>query len=110
MHDLCWKQGAPDSVKRTLVEIEGEKPETLEGWRRLFESAGLVQINAVENSETLSRWFKESRKQLGLKGMLILYVKIIRRWGLRGAWRVLRSQRVFLSKFLGYALVIGTKG
>jgi len=97
-------------VKRTLVEIEGEKPETLEGWRRLFESAGLVQINAVENSETLSRWFKESRKQLGLKGMLILYVKIIRRWGLRGAWRVLRSQRVFLSKFLGYALVIGTKG
>lgn len=110
MHDLCWKEGASDNVKRTLAEIEGEKPETLEGWRRLFESAGLAQINSVEKSEAMSRWFRESRKQLGLTGVLILYLRIIRRWGLRGAWRVLRSQRVFSSRFLGYALVVGTKG
>ena len=110
MHDLCWKEGASHRLKRTLVEIEGEKPETLEGWRRLFESAGLVQITAVEKSEAMSRWLKDSRKQLGLTGMLNLYLKIVRRWGLGGAWKVLRSQRVFSSKFLSYALVVGTKG
>ena len=110
MHDLCWKEEPSDRVNRTLAEIEGEKPETLEGWRSLFESAGLVQITAVDKSKVMSRWFKESRKQLGRKGVLILYLKIIRRWGLRGVWRVLRSQRVFSSKFLGYALVVGTKG
>ena len=109
MHDLCWKEGASDKVKRTLAEIEGETPETLEGWRRLFESAGLVQIATVDKSGAMSRWFKESRKQLGLTGVLNLYLNILRRWGLRGAWRVLRSQRVFSSNFLGYVLIVGIK-
>ncbi len=109
MHDLCWKEAASDKLKRTLAEIEGEQPETLTGWRRLFESAGLVQITAVDKSETMSRWMQESRKQLGLTGELLLVLKIIRRWGVRGAWRVLRSERVFSSDHLGYVLVVGTK-
>ena len=29
MHDLYWEAGAPEGLKRTLVEIEGERPETL---------------------------------------------------------------------------------
>ena len=109
MHDLCWKEGASDDLKRTLAEIEGENPETLEGWRQLFERAGLVQINAVDKSEVMSRWMQESRKQLGLTGQLKLILKIIRRWGVRGAWRVSRSERVFSSDLLGYAIVVGTK-
>jgi hypothetical protein len=109
MHDLYWKEGAPDGLKRTLAEIEGERPETFEGWRRLFESAGLVQITAIDKSDVMSRWMQESRKQLGLTVQLILVLKIIRRWGLRGAWAVLRSERVFSSDLLGYALVVGTK-
>lgn len=109
MHDLYWKEGAPNGLKRTLAEIEGEKPETFEGWRQLFESTGLVQITAVDKSDVMSRWMQESRKQLALTGQLILILKIIRRWGLRGAWRVLQSERVFSSDLLGYALVVGTK-
>jgi arsenite methyltransferase len=109
IHDLYWKEGAPGALKRTLSDIEGEKPETLEGWRRLFESAGLVQITTVDKSEIMLQWMQESRKQLGMSGQLILVVKILCRWGLRGAWRILRSERVFSSDHLGYAIVVGTK-
>lgn len=110
MHDLCWREGASDRLKRILAEIEGERPETLEGWRKLFENAGLAQIAAVEKSEAMSRWLKESRKKLGLTAVLKLHLWIIRRWGLGGLWKVLRSERVFSSNMLGYALVVGTKG
>lgn len=109
MHDLYWKEGAPDRLKRTLAEIEDERPETREGWRRLFESAGLVQITTVDKSDVMARWMRESRKRLGATGQLKLVMKIIRRWGLRGAWTVFRSERVFSSDLLGYALVVGRK-
>jgi arsenite methyltransferase len=110
MHDLCWTDAAPGALKRKLAELEGEEPETSEGWRRLFESAGLVQITVIDKSEVMSRWMKESKGKLGLTGQLRLVQKIIRRWGLRGAWRVFRSERVFSSACLGYAIVVGTKG
>jgi SAM-dependent methyltransferase len=109
MHDLYWKDGAAHGLKRTLAEIEGEKPETLDGWRRLFESAGLVQVIAVDRSEAKSRWMQESRRQLGWTGQLTLFLKIVRRWGVRGVWRVLRSERVFSNDRLGYVLVVGRK-
>lgn len=109
MHDLYWKEGAADHLKRTLETIEGEKPETVEGWQRLFENAGLVQVTTVDKSGAMSRWMQQSRTQLGWAGQLRLVLQIIRRWGVGGAWRVLRSERVFSSSALGYALVVGTR-
>jgi len=44
-----------------------------------------------------------------MTGQLMLALKIIRRWGIRGVWRVLRSERVFSSDLLGYALLVGIK-
>jgi SAM-dependent methyltransferase len=109
MHDLCWREDSPEDLKRTLAEIEGERPETLEGWRQLFAQAGLAEIRAVDKSSLIPRWMKESRKQLGLVGQLVLAWKIIRRWGIRGLRRILRSERVFSSERLGYGIVVGTK-
>lgn len=109
MHDLCWKGKAPDGLKRTLAEIEGERPETLGAWRRLFDRAGLAPVSTVDKSDLMSRWIRESRKQLGLTGQLMLALEIVRRWGIGGAWRVFRSERVFSSEFLGYGIVVGTK-
>ena len=42
-------------------------------------------------------------------GMLSLVPKILRRWGVRGVLRILRSERVFASNHLGYVLVVGFK-
>ena len=109
MHDLCWKADAPDNLKRTLAAIESERPESLEGWRRLFREAGLVEISVVDKAEAMPGWMRKSRRQLGPAGLAGLTLGILRRWGLRGLWRVLRSERVFSSDFLGYGIVVGTK-
>lgn len=109
VHDLCWKEDAPDGLKRTLAEIEGERAETLEGWRQLFSRAGLVQINAVDESKAILHWMQQSRAQLGVSGQFTLALKIIRRWGIRGLWRILQSKRVFSSGLLGYGIVVGMK-
>ena len=109
MHDLCWMDDAPERLKNTLAEIEGERPESLEGWKRLFDGAGLSEIVTVDKFDAMSRWMRQSRKQLGRAGELTLTLKIIRRWGFRGLWRVLQSERVFSNKHLGYGIVVGTK-
>jgi SAM-dependent methyltransferase len=109
MHDLYWGPGAPESLKRTLVEIEGERPETLEGWTALFRDTGLLEIITIDKKELISRWMRAERKQLGWSGQLALALKALRRWGVRGLSTVLRSERVFSSTDLGYCLVVGTK-
>jgi len=110
MHDLCWHEGASPRSKRALAEIEGEEPETLEGWRELFESVGLHDVSTVDKSAAKARWMSDSRKQLGWAGQARLAWEVLRRWGLRGLWTVLRSEQVFSSKDLGYVMVWGTKG
>jgi hypothetical protein len=42
-------------------------------------------------------------------GQLVLAWKVIRRWGIRGLRRILRSERVFSSEWLGYGIVVGTR-
>ena len=109
MHDLCWKESAPPALRSTLAEIEGEQPETLEGWKRLFLQAGLTEIIAVDKSTLIPGWMKESKQQLGLIGQMVVILKVLRRWGPRGVWRVWQSERVFSSTHLGYGIVIGTR-
>lgn len=109
MHDLCWKEGAPEKLKDALAEIEGERPETVQEWRELFEVAGLVEVNAVDKSDAMSRWMRESREEMGWTGQLSLLAKILRRWGPAGLWRILRSERVFSSDQLGYVLMTGSR-
>ena len=109
MHDLCWIDETPDRVKRALAQIEGERPETLEGWRRLFARAGLDRITSIDKSGIMAPWMRHSRKQLGLSGQLSLAFAILRRWGVAGAWQVFRSERIFSSGLLGYGIVAGTR-
>ncbi len=107
--DLCWKKETPDNLKSTLAEIEGERPETLEGWRSLFHEAGLVDVQTVDKAGLMSRWMEESRKQVGALGQLILVSKIVRRWGMGGLLTILKSERIFSSQFMGYGIIVGTK-
>ena len=104
MHDLYWQEGAPADLKRTLHEIEGEDPESLGGWRAMFERAGLVQVTTVDRSNVKSQWMRESRQRLGVMAQLELLAKVVKRWGLAGAWQVLRSERVLSSDSLGYVV------
>jgi SAM-dependent methyltransferase len=109
MHDLCWRPDAPGRVKHALAELEGERPETLEGWRRQFLDAGLVDLQAIDESQAKSTWLRDSHRRLGLWGQIVLAFQVLRRWGPGGLMRVLRSERVFANDALGYGLVVGTR-
>lgn len=109
IHDLCWKDGAPAHMKRTLAAIEDERPETLSGWADLLGEAGLTDVRTVDKSSVIPAWMREVRKRLGLGGRIRIFLAVIRRWGLGGLRRVLRSQRIFESRYMGYGLVVGRK-
>lgn len=109
MHDICWRTGAPDDLKFRLAEIENERPETIEGWRALFERAGLVDIASVDRSLLLHDWTGAIKKRLGIAGQLRIFLKAARKWGLAGLKTLMESERIFESDHLGYCLITGKK-
>lgn len=107
IHDLSWHENAPGKLKRRLAELEDEYPETLDGWRRLFEQVGMVDVVAMDRSWVKQSWMRDVRRELGVAGQLALVRHVFRRWGFNGLLRIFRSERVFSSSKLGYALVVG---
>jgi len=109
IHDVCWKDKTPVSIKRKLAEIEGERPETLDGWKKLFEDAGLVDVIAIDKSHLMKRWRVEIKKKLGIIGQLRIFAKVLRNWGLSGLKTIRESQSIFESEHIGYGIIVGRK-
>lgn len=109
IHDLCWMPDAPDDLKQRLAELEGERPETLDGWKRLFEEAGMTGVVTGDRSGLIATWTKDVKRQLGLTGQLRIYWTVLRRWGFGGLRRIKQSERIFRSEQLGYGLIVGMK-
>jgi ubiquinone/menaquinone biosynthesis C-methylase UbiE len=107
--DLYWKEDTPEGVKLRLAELEGERPENLSGWIRLFEQAGLQDVHTEDRSEALAQMAKETRKQLGVLGYMKIVLRVLRRWGVGGVARVMEADKLFRSKHLGYAIIVGRK-
>ena len=108
-HDLCWKEATPESLKRRLAEIEEEYPETIDGWRRLAEQAGLVDVVAVEKSALIPQWTKDFKKRLGIFGQMSAMWHIIKRWGFRGLLTIKESEGIMGSEHMGYCHIVGRK-
>jgi SAM-dependent methyltransferase len=109
MHDLCWREEPPAQIRDRLAELEGERPERLADWKSLFTSAGLVDLRTVDKSSLLRDWTESIEQALGLSGRLRLFLKVARAHGISGLLRVLESERIFRSRYLGYGIVVGTK-
>lgn len=109
IHDVCWRDDTPEHLKQKLAEIEGERPETLEGWRALFEGAGLVEVKALDRSHLIPTWTKQIKAELGLVGQLRIGLKVIRKWGFPGLRHVWESERIFRSEHMGYGIIVGRK-
>lgn len=109
VHEISWRESAPESLKQRLLELEGERPETLRRWKQLFAAAGLSNVQAVDRSELIPLWIRESKRSLGLAGQLRVAGRVVRRWGVRGLRRVLASERLFRSQYLGYSMLVGVK-
>ncbi len=109
MHDICWKRDTPEALKRRLAEIEGERPESIDGWIVLFNTIGLTDVMALDRSPVIPEWMREMRKRIGLLRQLRLAVRVLSRWGLGGLRDVWTSQRIFAGEHTGYAIVAGRK-
>ncbi len=109
IHDLCWKDDTPEALRQRLAEIEDERPETLSGWVRVFEGAGLADVRAFDRSDVMAGWTRDVRRAMGLSRYFHAVKTVLRRWGLTGLRAVLESERIFASRYLGYAVVVGVK-
>lgn len=107
-HDICWRNDTPPRVKARLADIEGERPETLDGWKNLCESGGLVGVQGFDRSALLPPWVRETMRALSMASRLRLARMALRRWGLRGLLDAWQSERIFQSKYAGYGLIVGT--
>lgn len=109
IHDVCWKEDTPEQMKQQLAELEGERPETLDGWKRLFEQAGLKDVVTVDRSSLIPGWGKAIKKELGVVGELKIFLKVLTKWGIRGYKDVRASERIFKSPHVGYGIIVGRK-
>ena len=109
IHDVCWRADTPDRLKERLEALEGERPETLQGWALLFERAGLVDIHVVDKPALMPTWLRSVRKALGLVGQFRVFSRVFRLWGIAGLVGVLQSERIFESRYMGYGIIVGTK-
>lgn len=109
IHDLCWKERTPQHIKRRLAELEGEEPETLEGWKELFERVGIEEVIAADKSFLLSSWGTDIKRKLGIVARLRIFIIAAGRWGFGGLGRIAESARIFQSVHTGYGIIVGRK-
>ncbi len=109
MHDLCWERNPPEEFKHHLARVEKEKPETIEGWKKLFESAGLVDVIALDRSHLIGEWIEDLRRKVGITGQIRLFLRIMRMGGISGYRIIRKSEKIFESGYVGYCIVVGKK-
>ncbi len=109
IHDICWKENTPEEIKKRLADIEGERPETLEGWKKLFQKAGLKKIIAIDKSHLIPGWGDEIKRKIGVFGQIKIFLKVIKNWGISGYRTIRESEQIFKSKYMGYGIIVGKK-
>ncbi len=109
IHDVCWKESTPEHFKQRLAEREGERPETLRGWKSFFEKAGLTNVEIVDKSYLVSLWVQNIKKRLGVIGQFNIFFKVITKWGIKGYRTVRESVEFFQSEHTGYGITVGRK-
>ncbi|MDN5321429.1 MAG: hypothetical protein PWP49_1849 [Thermococcaceae archaeon] len=83
--------------------------EVIEGWKKLFEQAGLVDVVVIDKSHLIPEWMKEMRKEVGIIGELKIFLKILRKEGLKGLKNAWESMKIFESPYTGYVIIVGRK-
>ena len=109
IHDLCWQENVPDTIKQRFAEVENERPETLADSASWFKRVGLVEIRTVDKSQVYPRWVKQDKRRLGLFGQLKIILAVLKRWGFAGYRRIRESQRIWESEHMGYGIIVGSK-
>ncbi|MBI4514073.1 MAG: class I SAM-dependent methyltransferase [Gemmatimonadetes bacterium] len=96
-HRLPFEDGTFDAVlcECTLCLFEKER--------------ALADLEAIDRSHLLRNWIGLTRKELGGLRQWRVFLRIVRRWGIRGLGPIWESVRIFRSGHLGYAVAVGRK-
>jgi len=107
--EMLWKkQPSKELVDKVYKVWEGFKTMTLEEWKDFFERIGLVDVKIVDFSETIPD-MEKAMKELGLKGMIKMGLKLLLRSDLRKAMNEYRKNFNEYSDYIGYGYVVGRK-
>jgi arsenite methyltransferase len=109
IHDLCWKEATPEQVKQRLSDIERERPETLDGWKSLFERERLHDVTAMDRSYLMPVWKKEVNDRIGIVKRLEIALIVIKKWGIGGYRTIAGSERILRGIHTGYGIIVGRK-
>lgn len=106
IHDLCWKEDTPEHLKQRLAGTEDEGPETLEGWKKLFEKAGLKDFATVDKAYLIPIWAKKIKRETGIMRQLKIVLKVLENWRASG-YR--EPGQLLQSPYTGYGIIVGRK-
>jgi len=122
IHESTWRQPLEVAEKEDLTERYGTTPQTREEWHAMLARAGVAEI--IVECDPWSRpemfWrIRQDRNVAKPSQVLSPYerlraaVRIHRRYGMRGVWKVFENERVFFRAVqagkLGYCLFKGVK-
>jgi SAM-dependent methyltransferase len=122
IHESTWKQELASEEKEEFSERYGTTPLEFEEWKRMLETAGLVEIHWEFDQWSKPEMFWKIRKDrdvpshsrvFTLGERLRTLVRVVSKHGIRGAITALQNERIFykavLSGKLGYCLFWGRK-
>jgi ubiquinone/menaquinone biosynthesis C-methylase UbiE len=122
IHESTWRQTLEAAEKDDLTERYGTTPQTREEWHAMLVQAGVAEIIVECDPWSRPEMFWKIRQDRDVaKPSQVLHpyerlraaVRIHRRYGLRGVWKVFENERVFFRAVqagkLGYCLFKGVK-
>lgn len=108
--EMTWRKTAPQElVDRALDVWGGFKTTPLEEWQKFFQGKGLVDVTVVDFSKAIPDMAESMKKELGIKGQIKMWCKLLIRSDLRKAMN--ESSRIFkdYADYIGYGYMVGRK-
>jgi SAM-dependent methyltransferase len=122
IHESTWRKPLGESEKRELAERYGTTPLEREEWTGMMRAAGLEQVE--DEAEPWSRpavfWNVRQGRTVCCPMMVLTpgerlrtLTRLLPRYGLKGAWKVLANERAFFravkAEKIGYGLYWGRR-
>lgn len=109
--EMTWQKPPPERLADKVSSVwEGFRTMTLEGWKGLYESMGMVDVTTVDFSESIPDMERAMKEELGISGMVKMGFKLLLRPDLRKAMREYRRIFQDYADYIGYGYVVGRKG
>lgn len=108
--DMTWQKAPPaDLVSKMRVLWDGFATRELDEWKALVERLGLVDVRALDLSESMTRMESAMLRELGFGGLMRLGAKLLTRPDLRRAIHEYRTLFREYGDYFGYGAVVGRK-